>query len=310
VALAYTGAPDDPAVTLSVRISSACRRHRGARLAVPRCSCFTRCCSIRRQACSIPKARRFTLANYAKILGRPFYRGHRQHPRIGAAATPSRPCRRADGSLRWRACRCRANRRSWRLPALPLVLRRRQRLCIVLLLGNGGIVTQWLQGLVWTSARSTGARGIVLVYVRTLYPYVLLPTVAAFRRSMCRWRRAAQGLGSSPAAPCARSSCHCAAGDLPAQLLVFIRPWRISACPSSSPRTCRSSPSRPPLFIGETRANPASAGVWACWLIRPPRGAAGAALVLTGAACTNARQTPPALEVGRACRPPPRSIAG
>ena len=75
---------------------------------------------------------------------------------------------------------------------------------IVLLLGNSGIVTQWLRGIGLDIGSIYGAGGIVLVYTLTLYPYVLLPTVAAFKAVDVSMEEAAQGLGSSPAAPCAR----------------------------------------------------------------------------------------------------------
>src|SRR4029450_13754258 len=85
------------------------------------------------------------------------------------------------------------------MAALPLVLPSFvSAYAIVLLLGNGGIVTAWLKGWGLDIGTIYGARGIVLVYTLTLYPYVLLPTVSAFKAVDVSMEEAAQGLGSSP----------------------------------------------------------------------------------------------------------------
>ena len=49
------------------------------------------------------------------------------------------------------------------------------------------------------SAPSTACSGIVAVYTLTLYPYVLLPTVAGLKAVDISVEEAAQSLGSSPA---------------------------------------------------------------------------------------------------------------
>ena len=69
------------------------------------------------------------------------------------------------------------------LAALPLVLPSFvSAYALVLLLGRSGIVTQWLQRHRHSPFGSIyGAGGIVLVYTLTLYPYVLLPTIAGLQ---------------------------------------------------------------------------------------------------------------------------------
>jgi iron(III) transport system permease protein len=66
------------------------------------------------------------------------------------------------------------------------------------------IVTQWLQSWGLGFGSIYGAGGIILVYTLTLYPYVLLPTIAAFKAVDVSMEEAAQGLGSSPRARCGR----------------------------------------------------------------------------------------------------------
>src|SRR4029079_5760961 len=85
------------------------------------------------------------------------------------------------------------------LAAMPLVLPSFvSAYALVLLLGNSGIVTQFLRAIGFDIGSIYGAGGIVLVYTLTLYPYVLLPTVAAFKAVDVSMEEAAQGLGSSP----------------------------------------------------------------------------------------------------------------
>src|SRR5437764_1246452 len=52
---------------------------------------------------------------------------------------------------------------------------------LVLLFGRSGIVTGALQALGIPFESIYGAEGIVLVYTLTLYPYVMLPVMAAFK---------------------------------------------------------------------------------------------------------------------------------
>src|SRR4029078_2723452 len=85
------------------------------------------------------------------------------------------------------------------LAAMPLVLPSFvSAYAIVLLLGHSGIVTRALQEIGLNIGSIYGPGGIVLVYTLTLYPYVLLPTLAAFKAVDVSMEEAAQGLGSSP----------------------------------------------------------------------------------------------------------------
>lgn len=84
------------------------------------------------------------------------------------------------------------------LAALPLVLPSFVgAYALVLLLGRSGIVTKLFNawGLPFDSIY--GAPGIVIVYALTLYPYVLLPTLAGFKAIDASVEEAAQNLGSS-----------------------------------------------------------------------------------------------------------------
>ena len=81
---------------------------------------------------------------------------------------------------------------------------------LLLLLGRSGIVTQTLNAWGIPFGSIYGTPGIVTVYTLTLYPYVLLPTVAAFKAVDVSMEEAAQGLGSSPRRTyptCRRSVC-------------------------------------------------------------------------------------------------------
>jgi len=65
------------------------------------------------------------------------------------------------------------------LAVLPLVLPSFvSAYALLLMLGRAGFVSQWLRrhGIPFGSIYGTG--GIVTVYALTLYPYVLLPTIA------------------------------------------------------------------------------------------------------------------------------------
>jgi len=85
------------------------------------------------------------------------------------------------------------------LAALPLILPSFvSAYALVLLLGRSGIVTHWLQGWGIGFGSIYGRGGIVAVYTLTLYPYVLLPTVAAFKAVDLSMEEAAQNLGANP----------------------------------------------------------------------------------------------------------------
>ena len=246
-----------------------------------------------------------TFANYVKILGRPFYRGAIVNTlSIGAAATVITTLLAVPMAFALARLPVPGKAAILAMAALPLVLPSFvSAYAIVLLLGNGGIVTQWLQGLGLGFGSIYGPRGIVLVYVLTLYPYVLLPTVAAFKAVDVSMEEAAQGLGSSPGRTVATVILPIVLpAILAGALLVFIEtlenfgvPFVLAEdLPIFAVEAFK-------LFIGETAPNPASAGVLGVLLILTT------ALVLLVQRwflnrrrfATNARQTPPVLRIGR-----------
>jgi len=246
-----------------------------------------------------------TLANYIKILGRPFYRGAVVNTLgIGAAATVITTLLAVPMAFALARLPVPGKAAILAMAALPLVLPSFvSAYAIVLLLGNSGIVTQWLQSVGLGFGSIYGARGIVLVYVLTLYPYVLLPTVAAFKAVDVSMEEAAQGLGSSPGRTVATVILPIVLpAILAGALLVFIEtlenfgvPFVLAEdLPIFAVEAFK-------LFIGETAPNPASAGVLGVLLILTTT------LVLLVQRwflnrrrfATNARQTPPVLRIGR-----------
>ncbi len=143
---------------------------------------------------------KFTFANYVKILGRPFYRGAVINTlTIGVAATITTILISVPFAFALARLPVPGKAAIIALAAMPLVLPSFvSAYAIVLLLGRAGIVTQWLQSWGIGFGSIYGAGGIVLVYTLTLYPYVLLPTMAAFKAVDVSVEEAAQSLGSSP----------------------------------------------------------------------------------------------------------------
>jgi iron(III) transport system permease protein len=250
----------------------------------------------------------FTLANYARMLSRPFYRAAIVNTLgIGAAATVITTAVAVPLAFSLARLPIPGKGAILALAAMPLVLPSFvSAYAIVLLLGNSGIVTQWLRGIGLDIGSIYGADGIVLVYTRTLYPYVLLPTVGAFKAVDVSMEEAAQGLGSSPARTVRTVILPIVLpAILAGGLLVFIEtlenfgvPFVLAEdIPIFAVEAFK-------LFIGETAPNPASAGVLATLLILTT------VLVLlvqrhflsSRRFATNTRQTPPLIPVGRGLR--------
>ncbi len=141
----------------------------------------------------------FTANNYLRVLGRSFYqRALGNSLAIGAAATivttligvplafclariaiPGKPVLLA-------------------LATLPLVLPSFVgAYALVLLFGRAGIVTHALHAIGIPFDSIYGAPGLVTVYALTLFPYVLLPTLAAFKAVDVSVEEAGQNLGAS-----------------------------------------------------------------------------------------------------------------
>ena len=68
---------------------------------------------------------------------------------------------------------------------------------LVLLLGHAGVVTTLLRGIGIPIGPIYGLTGITIVFLLTLYPYVLLPAVAGFRAMDVSIEEAARNLGGS-----------------------------------------------------------------------------------------------------------------
>lgn len=68
---------------------------------------------------------------------------------------------------------------------------------LVLLFGHAGIVTMALRSVGIAAGSIYGMAGIVAVFTLTLYPYVLLPTLAGFRAVDASMEEAARNLGAS-----------------------------------------------------------------------------------------------------------------
>ena len=250
----------------------------------------------------------FTFANYGKMLGRPFYRGAILNTlQIGVLATVVTTVLAVPLAFAIARLPVPGKAAILALAALPLVLPSFvSAYAIVLLLGRSGIVTAWLQSVGIGFGSIYGAGGIVLVYVLTLYPYVLLPTVAAFKAVDVSMEESAQGLGSSPGRAVRTVILPIVLpANLAGALLVFIEtlenfgvPFVLAEdMPIFSVEAFK-------LFIGETSPNPAQAGVLATLLILTT----AAVLVIqrrflaSRRFATNARQAPPVLPIGPGLR--------
>ena len=251
---------------------------------------------------------KFTLANYFKVLGRPFYRAAVTNTlAIGVTATLTTMLISVPFAFALARLPVPGKAAILALAAMPLVLPSFvSAYAIVLLLGRAGIVTQWLNSWGIGFGSIYGAGGIVLVYTLTLYPYVLLPTMAGFKAVDVSVEEAAQSLGSSPRRTLWTVTLPIVIPSILAGgLLVFIETLENFGVPfvlaEDMPIFAVEAFK---LFIGETAPNPSSAGVL------------GVLLILTTAAvlliqrrylsarrfATGARAAPPILRVGTGLR--------
>lgn len=251
---------------------------------------------------------KFTFANYVKILGRPFYRGAVVNTlAIGLAATITTILAAVPLAFALARLPVPGKAAIIALAAMPLVLPSFvSAYAIVLLLGRAGVVTQWLQSWGIGFGSIYGAGGIVLVYTLTLYPYVLLPTMAAFKAVDVSVEEAAQSLGSSPRRTLWTVTLPIVIpAILAGGLLVFIETLENFGVPfvlaEDMPIFAVEAFK---LFVGETAPNPSSAGVLGVLLI------AMTSLVLliqrrflaSRRFATGARAAPPILRVGLGLR--------
>jgi len=249
-----------------------------------------------------------TFANYTKLLGRPFYRQAIVNTlSIGVTATVITTVLAVPFAFALARLPVFGKGAILALASLPLVLPSFvSAYALVLLFGRSGIVTQGLQSIGLGFGSIYGAGGIVTVYVLTLYPYVLLPTIAAFKAVDVSMEEAAQNLGSSPARTIRTVILPIVLpAILAGALLVFIETLENFGVPfvlaEDMPIFAVEAFK---LFIGETSPNPSAAGVLGVLLI-----ATTACVLLVQRRflasrrfATNTRQAPPMLRVGAGLR--------
>jgi iron(III) transport system permease protein len=146
-----------------------------------------------------PDGTAFTLQNYVKVLSRPFYRASVINTlSIGLMATLVTTLIAVPLAFMIARLDFPGKLLLIGLAALPLVLPSFvSAYALLLLLGRSGVVTQALNAIGVPFGSIYGTPGIVTVYALTLYPYVLLPTVAGFKAIDASLEEAAQSLGSS-----------------------------------------------------------------------------------------------------------------
>ncbi len=177
---------------------------------------------------------------------------------------------------------------------------------LVLLFGRAGIVTHALQSIGISTGSIYGTPGLVWVYTLTLYPYVLLPTLAALKAVDVSIEEAGQNLGASRwrvfwtvILPVVIPSV------LSGALLVFMETLENFGVPfvlaEDKPILAVEAYK---LFVGEVAANSASAGVLATLLVACTTAALLLQRYYLGRRrfATSARAAPPELHVGRGLR--------
>jgi iron(III) transport system permease protein len=207
----------------------------------------------------------FTLANYTSVLSNPFFlTGLVNSLTIAAAAAV---CTVLVG-VPFAFCLARlpidGKAVLLALAALPLVLPSFvSAYALVLLFGRSGIVTGALQAIGIPFTSLYGAKGIIAVYTLTLYPYVALPVIAAFKSVDTSVEEAAQNLGASRTRVLRTITLPLVLPSILAGgLLVLIEALENFGVPFvlAEDRPILSVEAYK-LFVGETTDNPASAGV-------------------------------------------------
>jgi iron(III) transport system permease protein len=193
------------------------------------------------------------------------------------------------------------------LAALPLVLPSFVgAYALILLLGRAGIVTGALRTIGIPFESIYGMKGIIATYALTLYPYVVLPVVAAFQSVDPSVEEAAQNLGAprprmlrTVTLPLVLPSV------LGGGLLVFIEALENFGVPfvlaEDQPFL---SVEAFKLFVGETADNPAGAGVLGVLLVACTVVAllVQRAILTRGRQATGARRSAPMIETRPAWR--------
>jgi iron(III) transport system permease protein len=156
-----------------------------------------------------PDGAAFTPNNYIKVLSRSFYRASVTNTlAIGLLATFATTAIAVPLAFAIVRLGVPGKLLITGLAALPLVLPSFVgAYALVLLLGRSGVVTQTLNAWGVPFGSIYGTPGLVTVYTLTLYPYVLLPTLAALKAVDISVEEAAQNLGSSPRERSGQSHC-------------------------------------------------------------------------------------------------------
>lgn len=245
-----------------------------------------------------------TLHNYIKVVSSSFYRSSMWNSlTIGVLATVLTTAVAAPLAFSIARLPIRGKTALMALAVLPLVLPSFiSAYALILLFGRAGVVTHALQSFGIQFGSIYGTPGIVLVYVLTLYPFVLLPTLAGLKAVDVSVEEASQNLGASRwrsfwtvTLPIVMPSL------LSGALLVFIDTLENFGVPfvlaEDKPILAVEAYK---LFVGETDTNPGSAGVLGVLLV------CSTALVVViqrrylgrRRFATGARRSPPLIEVG------------
>jgi iron(III) transport system permease protein len=146
-----------------------------------------------------PTGAHLTGNNYLRVLARPFYqRALGNSLAIGAAATLVTTAVGVPLAFCLARLAIPGKPLLLALATLPLVLPSFvSAYALVLLFGRAGIVTQELRAVGIPFESIYGASGLVAVYTLTLFPYVVLPTLAAFKSVDISVEEAGQNLGAS-----------------------------------------------------------------------------------------------------------------
>ena len=218
-----------------------------------------------------PDGSALTLDNYVKVLSRSFYRASVTNTLgIGLLATLTTTLLAVPMAFAVARLEIPGKLLLIGLAALPLVLPSFvAAYALLLLLGRSGIVTQALNAWGIPFGSIYGTPGIVTVYTLTLYPYVLLPTVAGLKAIDPSVEEAAQNLGSSLTRTFRTITLPIVIPSvLSGALLVFIETIENFGVPAvlaeDKPILAVEAYK---LFIGETATNPSAAGVLGVLLI-------------------------------------------
>ena len=233
-----------------------------------------------------PDGATFTLDNYVKVLSRSFYRASVANTlTIGLLATVTTTLMAVPLAFAIARLEIPGKLLLIGLAALPLVLPSFVgAYALLLLLGRSGVVTQALNAWGIPFGSIYGTPGIVTVYTLTLYPYVLLPTVAGLKAVDLSVEEAAQNLGSSLARTFRTVTLPIVIPSvLSGALLVFIETIENFGVPAvlaeDKPILAVEAYK---LFIGETATNPSAAGVLGVLLIAVDGDGAGHPAPLSG----------------------------